>query len=178
MLLNTYLRKERKWSGSVVSYFLRPHGLQPTTLLHQWDYSGKSTGVGCHCLLQGIFPIQGSNPGLPHCGLYCLSHQGSPKISPAQMLPPVLHESESVSHSVMTDSLQPYGLYPPGPYVHGILQARIMEWVAIPFSRGSSQPRDWTQVSSSAGRFFTIYATWEARCNPITPCGFCFAVFA
>ena len=39
--------------------------------------------------------------------------------------------------------------------VHGILQARILEWVAFPFSRGSSQPRDQTQVSRTAGRFFT-----------------------
>ena len=39
--------------------------------------------------------------------------------------------------------------------VHGILQARILEWVAFPFSRGSSQPRDQTQVSGIAGRFFT-----------------------
>ena len=43
--------------------------------------------------------------------------------------------------------------------VHGILQARILEWVAFPFSRGSSQPRDWTQVSGTAGRFFTSWAT-------------------
>ena len=46
--------------------------------------------------------------------------------------------------------------------VHGILQARILEWVAFPFSRGSSQPRDRTQVSCSAGRFFTSWATREA----------------
>ena len=44
---------------------------------------------------------------------------------------------------------------PPGSSVHGILQARILEWVAIPFSRGSSWPRDWTQVSWVAGEFFT-----------------------
>ena len=43
----------------------------------------------------------------------------------------------------------------PGSSVHGILQARILEWVAIPFSRGSSQPRDQTRVSCIAGRFFT-----------------------
>ena len=43
--------------------------------------------------------------------------------------------------------------------VHGILQARILEWVAIPFSRGSSWPRDWTRVSCIAGRFFTSWAT-------------------
>ena len=47
--------------------------------------------------------------------------------------------------------------------VHGILQARILEWVAFPFSRGSSQPRDWTQVSCIAGRFFTSRATKEAQ---------------
>ena len=43
-----------KWSRSVVSDSLRPHGLQPTRLLHPWDFPGKSTGVGCHCLLQMI----------------------------------------------------------------------------------------------------------------------------
>ena len=43
--------------------------------------------------------------------------------------------------------------------VHGILQARILEWVAFPFSRGSSQPRDRTQVSCMAGGFFTSWAT-------------------
>ena len=49
-------------------------------LLCPWDSPGKNTGVGCHALLQGIFPTQGSNPGLTHCRwiLYLLSHQGSP----------------------------------------------------------------------------------------------------
>ena len=50
----------------------------------------------------------------------------------------------------------PMDCSPPGSSVHRILQARILEWVAIPFSRGSSQPRDRTQVSCIAGRFFTI----------------------
>ena len=45
---------------------------------------------------------------------------------------------------------------PPGSSVHRILQARVLHWVAISFSRGSSQPREWTQVSCIAGRFFTI----------------------
>ena len=47
------------------------------------------------------------------------------------------------------------------PSVYGILQARMLEWVAIPFSRGFSQPRDQTQVSCIAGRFFTIWAIRE-----------------
>ena len=50
--------------------------------------------------------------------------------------------------------------------VHGILQARILEWVAFPFSRGSSQPRDQTQVSRIAGGFFTRWATKEAQPIP------------
>ena len=52
---------------------------------------------------------------------------------------------------------------PPGSSVHGILQARIQEWIAISFSRGSSRPRDWTQVSCIAGRLFTNWATREGR---------------
>ena len=47
----------------------------------------------------------------------------------------------------------------PGSSVHGIIQARVLEWVAIPFSRGSSQPRDRTRVSCIAGKFFTLWAT-------------------
>ena len=51
----------------------------------------------------------------------------------------------------------------PSSSVHGILQARILKWVAIPFSKGSSQPRDQTQVSYVAGRFFTSWAMREAQ---------------
>ena len=58
---------------------LATHGLEPTRLLCPWDSPGKSTGVGCHSLLQGLFLTQGSNPGLLHCGhiLYHLSYLGS-----------------------------------------------------------------------------------------------------
>ena len=49
----------------------------------------------------------------------------------------------------------PMDYSPPGSSVHGILQARLLEWVAIPFSKGSSQPRDQTWVTCIAGRFFT-----------------------
>ena len=51
--------------------------------------------------------------------------------------------------------------------VHEILQARILEWVAVPFSRGSSQPRDRTKVSCISGRHFNLWATREARNTPI-----------
>ena len=56
----------------------------------------------------------------------------------------------------------PMDYNPPGSSVHGILQARILEWVAMSSSRGSSQPRDWTWISCIAGGFFTHWVTWEA----------------
>ena len=56
----------------------------------------------------------------------------------------------------------PMGCSPPGSSVHGILQTRILEWVAIPFSRGSSQTRDRIQVPCITGRFFTIWIMREA----------------
>ena len=70
--------------------------------------------------------------------------------------------SESFSHSLMSNSLWHHGdCSPPGSFVHGILQARLLNWVAIPFSGVSSWPRDWARVSYIAGRFFTIWATRE-----------------
>ena len=67
-----------------------------------------------------------------------------------------------VSRAGVSDSLQPHGLLPARSSLHGISQARVLEWVDISFSRGSSQPRDGTQVSCIAGRFFTNSATREA----------------
>ena len=69
-----------------------------------------------------------------------------------------------ISCSVVSDSCDPMDYSLPGSSVHGILQARILEWVATPFSRRSSWPRDWTQVPHTAGRFFTVWAT----SNPLT----------
>ena len=70
------LRKYENESHSVVSDSLRPHGLY-----NPWNSPGQNTGMGSFSLLQGIFPTQGSNPGLPHCrwSLYQLSHSGSPR---------------------------------------------------------------------------------------------------
>ena len=64
----------------------------------------------------------------------------------------------SEGHSVMSDSCIVRVCL-----VHGIRQARVLEWVAFPFARKSSRPRDWTQVSCNAGRFFTI---WASAPNP------------
>ena len=98
---------------------------------------GKNTGVGCHSLPQGIIRTQGSNLHFLYWQVDSLplSHQGKVKVKVTQSCPNLCNPMDCI--------------------VHGILQARILEWVAFPFSRGSSQPRDRTQVSHSAGRFFT-----------------------
>ena len=73
-----------KWTLSVMSDPLQPHGLYPTTLLRPWDFPSKRTRVDCHFLLQRIFSTQGSNPGLPHCRqtLYHLNHIGLYQMMP------------------------------------------------------------------------------------------------
>ena len=75
-------------SRSVMSHSLRPQGLYPARLLCPWDSPGTNTGVGCHSLLQEIFPAQRLNLGLLHYRqiLYRLSHQGSPMIKQPKVL--------------------------------------------------------------------------------------------
>ena len=130
------------------------------------DSPGKNTEMGCHALLQGIFPTQGLKPGLLPCKwiLYRLSHQGSLKIlewvaypfsrgtfepqnrtgvsyTAADFLPAELPGKPCkclLVGLVMSDSCDPMDRSLPGSSVHGILQARILEWVALSFSRGSS----------------------------------------
>ena len=81
----SYLSKTALWCLKVTQLcptLCNPMGYSPSGSSVHRDSLGKNTGVGCHALLQGIFPIQGSNPGLPHCRwiLYHLSPQGSPRI--------------------------------------------------------------------------------------------------
>ena len=73
------------------------------------------------------------------------------------------HACDCAVISVVSNSLNPMDCSLPGSSVHGILQARILEWVAISFSRGSSRPRNWTWLSCLAGRFFTNWAAREAH---------------
>ena len=101
------------------------------------------------CPPPGIFSTQGSNPHLLHYRriLYCWAtgeaQMGYVEVKVAQLCPT---------------------LWDPMAYtVHGILQGRIRDWVAVPFSRGSSQPSDRTQISRIAGAFFTNWAIREAQ---------------
>ena len=74
---------------------------------------------------------------------------------------PIFSSVQALSHVRLF--VTPWAIACQAPLSMGILQARIVEWVAIPSSRESSQPRDWTQVSLIAGRFFTIWATRAAH---------------
>ena len=134
-----------------------------------WDFPDKNTGLGCHFLLQGIFLTQELNPKFLPCLLNCrwvLYHwvtgeahevpgvvkiidRGS-KLVKARGCEMGMSEWVNVAQSCLT-------LCDPMDYtVHGILQARILEWVAFPFTRGSSKPRDQTQVSCIAGRSYCL----------------------
>ena len=111
--------------------------------------------MGCHFLLQRIFLTQGLNPHLLHwqTGSLPLRHPGNP----------ISREGVCVLFTQSCPTLcNPMDCSLPGFSVRGILQARLLEWIAIPFSRGSSQPRDWTLVFCTAGRFFTIWATGKS----------------
>ena len=77
-----------------------------------------------------------------------------------------LHAKSLLSCPTLCD---PVDCSPPGSSAYGILQARIVKWVALPFSRGSSWLMDWTGVSHIAGRFITHQATWEACPYPLAP---------
>ena len=120
----------------------------PWAVAHQAPCPGESRGFsrqeywrGLPCPPPGDLPYPGIEPmslHLLHCRLilYQLSHKGSPmKVKVAQLC---LTLCDPVDYTV-----------------HGIPQARILEWVAFPFSKGSSQCRDRTQVSHIAGGFFT-----------------------
>ena len=96
---------------SVVSDSVRPQRQQPTRLPRPWDLPGKSTGVCCHCLLRVV-------------GMLLLLHCFS-----------------------CVQLCNPMDCSPPVSSVHGIFQVRILEWVAISSSRGSSQPKEQTLVS-------------------------------
>ena len=67
------------------------------------------------------------------------------------------------SHWVVSDSCDPMDCSPPGSSVHGIFQAKTLEWVTISFSRGSSPSRDWTHVSWNGRHILYPWATWEAK---------------
>ena len=103
---------------------------------------------------------RGSSPQRYGTRLLCLLHWQ------AGSLPLAPHKTLCVLVAQLCLTLcDPTDCSPPGSNVLGIFQARILEWVAIPFCRGSSWPRDQTQLSCIADRFLTVWATREALYN-------------
>ena len=114
---------------------LQPHRRQPARLLRPWDFPGKSTGVGCHCLLRLLIEEQANRS--------------------------LCSPTRKVKVKSCPTLCNPVDCSLPGPSVHGIFQAIVLEWIAISFSRGSS--RAWTQVSRIVDRRFTTWATREVH---------------
>ena len=114
VVINGYM-ENLLFSLSVVSDSLWSHGLY-----NPWNSPGQNGGLGILSLLHGIFPTQGSNPGLPHCRwiLYQLRHKGSP-IERLFAIAKLLQSCLTLCGSIDGN--------PPGSSVHGISQARILE---------------------------------------------------
>ena len=169
----------KQWSSSflcvlccsLVSNSSRPRGLQPTRLLCPWNFSGKNPGVGCHFLLQGIFPIQGF-----FFSYFPQNSVSKIRLSTEAQRPRFRHQNQTWERSPgskpgLREKRVPFlpseeELWRPGnktrsacasggisgrrsvvpdcatPWTIRILHARILQWGAFPFSRGSSQPRD------------------------------------
>ena len=114
------------------------------------DSPGKNSRVGYHFLLQGDL----SNPGTEPASLMCPALGGGFFTMSATW--EALHLVCCAVLSYGELFATPWTVARQAPLSMGILQARILEWVAMPFSRGCSQPRDRTQVYCITGRFFTI----------------------
>ena len=144
--------KSESANHSVMSNSLQPHGLYSP-----WNSPGQNAGVCSLSLLQRVFPTQKLNRDLLHCRciLYQLSYQGSPTRSCLTLCNPI-------DCSLL------------GSSVHGISQAKILEWVAIPFSRGPSQPKDQTLISCLGRQILYHWATLEAHTLSFT---FAFLMF-
>ena len=135
-----------KWSHSVVSDSYRPHGLQPTRLLRPWDFPGKSTGVGCHCLLQilslGILGIHlnfGIKCGLPDNA--CTLYFSKEVFIGIQLLYNVVLVSSCVPNPEPPSPLPPHTIplgHPRAPAPSILYPASNLDWRFISFSFSDS----------------------------------------
>ena len=144
---------------------LQPHRRQPTRLPRPWDSPGKNTGVGCHFLLRCMkvkseSEVAQSCPTLRDPMDCSLPGSSIPGIFQAR----VLEWVAIAFSSVMSNSLQRYGLYLPGSSVHGILQARTLERVAMISSRELFPTQGWNTC-------LLCLLHWQASSLPLTPPG-------
>ena len=157
----TYQTESESESCLVMSDSLRPHGLYSP-----WNSPGQNTGVGSLSLLQGSSQPMYQTQVSRIAGRFftswatrkaqyhrCRIHTGFWRLSTKKI----------VEWSEVKDAQSHLTLCDPMDYtVHGTLQARVLEWVTFPFSRGSSWPRNQNGVSCIAGGFFTNWAMREA----------------
>ena len=132
---------------------------QPTPVILAWRIPWSEEASGLQSIgSQRVDTIERLVRPVVSCSPHCME-PGSPALQADSLPsePPGKWKWRWKSLSTVRLSVTPWTT------VHGILQARILELVAFPFSRGSSQPRDQTQVSHIAGRFFTSWATREAQ---------------
>ena len=136
------VKSEREVAQSCLTQ--RAHGLQPSRFLCSWDFPGKSTGVGCHCLLHVMTevaqscptlgnPIDGSPPGSPVPGILQARTLEWVAISFSSAGKWKVKSESKVAQSCLTLS-NPRNCSLPGCSIHGIFQARVLEWGAIAFS--------------------------------------------
>ena len=160
-----------KWKVKVKSLsrvrLQRPHGLQPTRLLHPWDFPGKSTGVGCHCLLRKLILQTNKEKFLPRI-------PWGQSILVDTTLYIVLYPP-TASTLLTAKSLQscptlcnPIDGSPPGSLVPGILQARTLEWVAISFSNAWK----WKLKVKSLSCVWPLATPWTAAYQAPPSMGF------
>ena len=136
------------------------------------DQAATTGGISVHAKARrSVFPQRRPRPaGSPHHWSTIRSDRNEGKLWRLHFTPVDWAQTISFHVLCMLSCFSIVRLYssmnPPGSSVHGILQARILKWVAISSSRGSSQPGGWTSISVSptlAGGFFPTSATWEAR---------------
>ena len=150
-----------QFSRSVMSNSLWPHGLQHP----RPPCSSPTPGVYSNSCLLSLWLHPTISSSVVPFSSYLQSFLASGSFQMNQFFARCEIESKKCywfSRVWLSDHM---GCSPPGSSVHGILQARILEWITIPFSRGSSRPRGWTQASRIPGRFSTIWATRETHFN-------------
>ena len=146
--------EQERYSAIHRHVFILPQTPLSSRLPHNAQQSSMCYTVG-PCWLS-ILNVTVQTPFLTH---HCLSQSLFPYYICHSFFIEKVKESE-VAQSCLT-LCNPLDCSLPGSSIHGIFQARLLEWIAISFSRRSSQPRDWTQVSCIEGRRFTFWATRE-----------------
>ena len=150
-------------ASPVAAFCAAEQGLQGADLKQLWLLALQHRLSSCGSRAVHL-PRSGTEPASPSMAGRCLTTEpsGKPSLFYSTFWAVFAESQLSVAKSCHQIFCDPIDCSPPGSSVHGISQARVLEWVAIPFSRGFSQPRDGTLISCIADRFSIIWATGEA----------------